>query len=756
MSEQKKRELSAGERFRVLKMTLESVFFQTEAFSEKDRARPKMTKGLIGVLVLAAAQLLLLSFWVWRDARPLTPKEMTAVNAVAEYSRLWQAGDLGGMFTSFKSEGGKPESPLYYWLAVPAVRFIPAAPEKAIILFNSFYLGLIALFTFLLVRYNRVDKSGWLAACFATCLPFVLGSAKIISPEIAVIAWTIGCYAAFIWSEEFEKPKPTYAFGLCFMFGMLTSWAFPLYILPISLYFVNGLLNGISRKTCFNILLLNAAVFIVWLWINLPAVAMWSFTTAALPAEGPQLSSLGKVTWHFWQAFNSAGFIMFGIGVLSFIWMMTAEFMPFPGRRALFNWMLVTYIALIFIPVREPRLYWPALVALAPAAGIMMPKQGRWVLLGICAFVALSVQTGFVNAKKITLAGHPITVIGSESAALRDAGVAKMLDAGKQYLPQTAPLNTAVVVKPSANINAAWLSAQARSAGFGKLIFINDSDSVFKYPELVVWLAGVQTSSAAEKDETVFASANPADAQNWFSQLYAPAGRFAIKDPVNGTEAQAYLFGLKRSTAAPYTEGVVPLGDLKLGRAELTEVKFAPGEWDAEAGCYKTAHLGAGVLRDGTVDIYGPVVELKNFSFVADNGNLRITRLDAVLVKKAIVNATSLQDCLDSWFGGGGKESSVQIAPEGISAAFDYKGYPVSVLVGMAVPAEGAGPEFTVRRLTLRGISVPSFMASTQKFSPDLRPSPKLPFSVTLAPTFLYNGNIKTGFKPPQPDGGEE
>ncbi len=98
----------------------------------------------------------------------------------------------------------------------------------------------------------------------------------------------------------------------------------------------------------------------------------------------------------------------------------------------------------------------------------------------------------------------------------------------------------------------------------------------------------------------------------------------------------------------------------------------------------------------------------------------------------------------------------MKIAPEGISAAFDYKGYPVSVLVGMTVPAGGTGPEFTVRRLTLRGISVPSFMASTQKFSPDLRPSPRLPFSVTLAPTFLYNGNIKTGFKPPQPDGGEE
>ncbi|MDD4005282.1 MAG: hypothetical protein PHW69_08800 [Elusimicrobiaceae bacterium] len=744
--EQKKIELSAAERFRVLKMTLESVFFQTEAFSERERDRPKMFKGLAGVAVLALAQFLLLSFWAWRDVRPLEPQETVGVTAVAEYARLWRAGDLGGMFVSFKTDDGRPLSPLYYWLALPAVRLLPVSPEKAMLVFNSFYLGLIGLFAFLIVRYNRVDKSGWLAAVFATCLPFVLSSARMVTPDIAVIAWAAGCYAAFIWSEDFSKPKPSYWFGTLFMCGLLTSWVFPLYVLPLLLYFVSGLIDRGSRKMCFYILALNALIFAAWLWINLPSLGMWSLKAAAAPGESAPLSALGKLTWHFWQSIDSAGLPMFLIGVLLFVWMLTAEFMPFPRRRILFNWLAVTYCILVFVPVKEARLYWPALVALAPAVGIMTPRPARIAVAGICALLALLAQSGFVGLKRISLFGHPVTVLGSETVS-RDDGLRNLFAAAIKYLPESAPLNTAVAVNSSQTMPDAWLGAQALACGFGKVVFVADTDSFLKYPAIVVWLKNTGAGAPAQSGgRTVFSTADPTIPQNWFNRHYESSGWYDVTDPVTRQTSPAVLFGLRKSSVAPFGQGVVVLGDVKLGSLELMEARLLPGVWDPAAGHYKTALLSASVARSGRIDFYGVTLELRNFHAALDNGVLRVFRLDKVNVKRGLLSSMSVASYIEERFSGG-TEARAQITPAGIEASFDYHGYPVDFECGMEIKGDPPGPEFVVSKLSVRGVPFPAFMARTQKYALDMRPRPCRPFVLEFGPAQLAAGSVKIGYE---------
>jgi hypothetical protein len=441
---------------------------------------------------------------------------------------------------------------------------------------------------------------------------------------------------------------------------------------------------------------------------------------------------------------------MFVAAAAAFAWMLSAEFMAYPKRKTLLHWLGVTYVVLIFVPAKEARFFWPALIAMAPAVGIMTPKPARWWLAGLCLFVALGNQTGLLSAKSVTFAGHSITVLGSYSAGHED-DLRPVFSAAGKYVSESEPYTTGLALNPPPRYSNAFLTLQARNCGYPRLSFVDDSGLFYRYPDFVLDFSGYKPVASSG----IFTSSGPAAANAWFNAMYENAGSFQVRNPQDGNMYAVSVYGRKKLAAPPLALAQNELGDLTMGGWRFIETSLSLGEWNAEKGCYSRALLFPKVLRVDGVDIFGAAFALDNFSFYLDGRELRVTGATAVKVARGMVFTKTLGEYIEQRFPQM-KNFSLDADSDKLNIKFSYNGKAVVSSIAFEERVQPPGFVFSVRSLSLAWFGFPSALAQTQKYELDFRPSPERPFALSFAPVHFYGGSIKAGFPPPDQNSQED
>ena len=249
MAEQK--EISGWrKRFLSNRMSFESILFEKELVVQQ---RESYGAGIAVALVIGLSASLLTAQWVLRQGYLFTAADSVGFRMAFTCLEHFKSGGVWNLFKPLSSGFGSPVvPPLYYLTYVPVLKYITGNLNWAMIIVNTFYLTGLALAVFIAIKKNRNNKSGWLGACFAMALPFVLETARHPDHRLATMALVAATYAAYINSEEFEYPFWNTWCGLFFGLGFFADHMFWVYMMPLFPFMASGLMGQLSCGSIFK------------------------------------------------------------------------------------------------------------------------------------------------------------------------------------------------------------------------------------------------------------------------------------------------------------------------------------------------------------------------------------------------------------------------------------------------------------------------------------------------------------------------
>lgn len=395
-------------KFLAARMAFESILFERELLTPRKEKRYAGLPGLAGIWLFHA---LLLAQWALRRGYFFTQADADSFNSVLRYAAYLKSQ---GFWALVKPEfsGLSLNPPLYYLSYVPVLNYITRDLNLALILVNSFFLLILALAVFLAVRRSRPDQAGWLGAAFALAMPCVLETARRPSPELALMAMAAALYACYIRSDDFERPRWTFAFALCLGLGFFSHRFFWLYAVPLAPFIVAGFASPYTRDELFKGFFPGALVNLPW----------YLFLAAALAAGFVPLWGPYNGFWHYFRlGAASAGLPLFTLGAAALAWMYFSVFMPYEKKSVVAAWFWAPYLMLTWL-VRgsHPQLLYPALLPFAVALPVMTPHQARKYLLAFVLALGAVNQSGLVRpvfTGGYPLAGLPVPASGEYRAS---------------------------------------------------------------------------------------------------------------------------------------------------------------------------------------------------------------------------------------------------------------------------------------------------------------------------------------------------
>jgi len=737
-------------KMRLMRMVMESIYFEKEAVtlvSNEDK-RPEVWKGLLGVIAIALVQTLLLALWVGRDTRQLEASEIAALSNAQYYSQTLAKGDIMGMLKSPPSADGLPAAPFYYWTLVPVVRHWPAKAVGAAVLLNSFYILLLCASVYLIVRRRGLTQAALLAAAIVSSLPFVLESAQRISPDLALIAFTAGTYATFIWTEEFRTPVWTYLWGLCSLAGLLTSWAFPVCVFPVLNMLPYGMLSHVTRSLIMRVFFACLGIYALWLLSNFSGLALW-FTAHIMPALAAFDSSrlmqhlpehvyavLGNMRWYAYKSVDALQLPFALASAALGAWFFTARFAAFPFRTDIAYWFGAPLVLLSVFSVRETAFYLPSLTGCAVACAVMLPPPLRLAAWPALAVFSLAYQAGILLPAHIYIKGRPVTVWEGRQASRSGANFDSMLASLRGLPPAANGAEAVVAVVKSSSVKPYYLNWRASRLGVSGVTFIDESSSPAVYPELLLAPVDISTQALAARFGDI---ANPA---GWFAAVYEKKSQYQFD---NGESA--VLYAQRKLPAQPYPSGRLALKTMRLGGLTVNEVELELGPWNAQKQVYDWAKVAFGVVYSGQAEIYGIRLQLKDIAFTVDDvgrtNAIKVLKLAALKVEDASISDRFAIEYLPRLvaelqqfrvaFGGAPPASGEppQNNPDADIAAVEgkYRDVQFSGKAYIKKDAASGGIAVTFKTLRMGGFSLPDFMLAHVRYDIPAKASLERPFA---------------------------
>jgi 4-amino-4-deoxy-L-arabinose transferase-like glycosyltransferase len=763
------------DKMRLMYLVMESVFFEKEALNRagEDPKKPVIWKGLLIACGFALAQGLFLLIWVARDSRPLGPGEISAITVSRYYRHAASSGNISGMLISPLDNEGIPVPPLYYWALMP-VSGMPS-PEHAAILLNIIYLALLASGVYMLVRRFRTDEPALLAALVAVSLPFVLHCEQRISPDLMLMAFVACSYAAYIWSDEFRNKGWTYAWGFFCILGSLSSWVFPICILPLAARILYGMLNIVTGKqvervfiawAVFYILIIvfNAASLLMWISKNtLPEFGGISSMTLIMAVEKLALNAFAGVKWYCLAVAGAMQLPFLLFGLLAGLWLMAARFAPFPPRKDILFWVVAPLLAFCVLQIQNANYILPSLAAFAVAIGVMTPSPARKAVG--CAFLVFSLfyQSGLLGSAHINMAGQSFALWESQKPVRYGNTVSDMLFSINRTPHQDG--NLEIAVSSGVPVSPSYLNWKVSQLGFNGINFSAGAIAAPVYPELVLveqkdWdsIAVAPVSSPAVSTAPVVmagagvavstAAAFGKQPQSlpgipWLhADSYSKAGEYALEN--GGTVA---LLALKRVASRPLPDNAsYSLAGMDILGYNASEVRLELGPWNDKLQSYDWAKVDIGMLSYGKVDIYGVRLLLKGFAFsLPDPLRLEspaLLKLSGVKILSASITKDAFLELLQHYYP---QFSNLHIELSPGSALFgaSYNNTPFAGRAELILNGKTGDLILLCKTLDIAGFTMPGIITRQLVYVIRSAPQAGRPFSLEVGPVAIRQTAIE-------------
>ncbi|MFH1620407.1 MAG: hypothetical protein ABIG11_10970, partial [bacterium] len=487
------------------------------------------------------------------------------------------------------------------------------------------------------------------------------------------------------------------AFGFCAAAGILTGKLYPVYLLPLVPAFLTGLMGYLTQRHCLKALAVISVSGLAWLFFNLFPVL------SGLDAALSSLNGPSGFLWHFWSSAQSLHFPLFFMGLASFVWMASAVFMPYPGRRLLLAWMAVPYAVLLFIPWKSPEYFFPALTPLAVSFGIMSPPRARKGLAVFLGVLALAYQSGFVPTSGFRAGGRTIPFFGSSAPSVGQWWHSHILKSVKGGT-DSGPSSVCVVSAGTdySGLSPESLNLSAKASGEGGVIFSKREEGNFDMCRFVLYRTGLSGTPASSK-----AVAAIEERDGWFREFFEPAEFFELPDA-----SRAVLYRARRPAVPPFPDGTGKIAAFKAGCVNSEDAELYLGSWDADKGRYSKAVIYARLASVSGMDVYSFRAEFSDALVVPSGAGRQtaVTMLDSASAK--IINGDiteySLEKLADGSFPGmSGFRFRIE---KNVSFSALYHGIELSG--SMKVGRSGEPGKAAVKLLSVgaNGFNLPSFV----------------------------------------------
>lgn len=703
-------------RFLANRMTFESILFEKELVV---RERESLGAGLAGAFAIGLLASLLTAQWALRRGYLFTAADSAGFQMASACLDHFRSGGAWNIFKPLSGGFGVPVvAPLYYLTYVPVLKFITGNLNWAMLLVNSFYLTGLALAVFIAIKKNRNNKSGWLGACFAMAMPFVLEAARHPDHRLAAMALAAAAYAAFINSEGFEYPFWNFWCGVFFGLGFFADTMFWVYALPLVPFMVSGLMGQMSGGSIIRGLLPGAVLVLPWYAFAFVSRAFIS------GAAAPEVSRPG--VWLYLVSLSGAvGLPLFTLGAAALLWMYFSVFMPYSSKKIVAAWFWVPFVIVYFLFNGRTEYLYPALLPMAVAVAVMTPGKVRKYVMGLALVFLLVNQSGFVGPVSLgraRLAGLP-RPSGAQYRAPELMAELKSRAAGSK-------ISTVALVGEDENFNHAGFNYLSEKMGRPPMKFAVYQSGMLGLADFVVHktaasgAAGSYGSDALARE--IYAFFHPATpdqrsaalareiSRPWFAKVFSRAASFDLPDT-----SRLVLYARNPAAGSPFPEGKYPVKKMNFGGVFMADGSVELSGFDPSRGVYaKAVFYSPYALLEG-FDIYGLIIEITDFSGLSETGDisdLRVTGAGTVRIVSAKITNYAFERYLAGKYGGLEKievklDKTIQVWGE-------HKGREVHWELSLSGrPQE---PKLRLENFSYGGYKVPAFLLEVFDFKYDL------------------------------------
>ena len=630
MAEQK--ELTGWrKRFLANRMSFESILFEKELLV---RERESRAAGLAGALAIGLFASLLTAQWVLRQGYLFSAADSAGFQAAFACLENFRSGGVWSIFKPASGGFGAPVvPPLYYLTYVPVLKFVTADLNWAMILVNSFYLTGLALAVFIAIKKNRPNKSGWLGACVAMAMPFVLEAARHPDHRLAVMTLTAAAYASFINSEEFEYPFWNTWCGFFFAIGFFADPSFWIYMLPLVPFLISGLTGQLSSGSICKGLLPGAVLALPWYVF---ASLFWALKYFS----GPTAAEMFRpgVWLYLVNLSGAAGAPLFLLGSAAVLWMYFSVFMPYSSKKIVAAWFWVPFIVVYFVFKGRPEYMYPALLPMSVAVAVMTPGRVRKYIMGLALFFLALNQSGVagpVYLGRARIAGLPKPAV-ERYRAQELMAILRSSAAGRKT-------SSVALVGEDENFNRVSLKHLSERKGETPLTFAAYGPETIGLADFVVYKTsafGADGLSALAREIS----------RPWFAQAFSRAAELDLPDT-----SRLLLYAKNPVSGPPFAEGKYRLKKMDLGGIFMEEGSVELSGFDPARGVYSKAEFFSPYATTGGFDIYGLDIEITDLSGLSDTGSvsdLRVTGAGQVRIVSARISSYAFERYLAGKYGG--------------------------------------------------------------------------------------------------------
>lgn len=677
------------------RMVIESILFDKELSTPKPVAKRTGLLVLLGIFLFHA---LLLTQAVVRGGGNLPREDAAAVEMAFGYSEAVDSGNYARLFKPETFEGSGFKAPLYYLSFYPALKLFPSNPAMALASVNSFFLLLIMLSLYFAVRKARNAQSAWFAASLAASFPFVISMGRHASPDIALAAFVAGAYCCYINSDAFENWKWSALFGVCFALGLLSDTGFILYVLPLVVNALNGILNPLTRKNtrvlCVLFLLLAAPWYLRnTLFSFLRELFVRNDLSEAIGIGSISVMNLLRDLALLVDAMHP---LLLLVGVVSLVWLFMSVFMAYEEKGLVLAWFLIPYCAYSLFSRADGGNLLPALLPFALAAGIMVPHIARKSLLGLTLLLAVVYQSGFVPGVTISIGGRETGIFGMDLLRGRDFKTSEAITAvhsaagGREVRVQ--------LVGDDAHFNPESMSVLARKLGYSGMIFVRYPKDYMGLADFVIYKtagfsAGYASGPYREYSEDISAPGG------WFSSVFRETASFEEADT-----SRLRVYARSARLSAPLAPGTYTLPRFSVGGGTVFEnVVVDVGKFNSSTGSYGSFQIFVPQFKYRGADLFSLRFRLKGLSLVPlaeDLSEVRLTGCESVHVLSLKLREEMLNSLLKA---GSPYFQNLRVRLDNsFSILGTYRN--IGVDMGFSVRPAEAGFNFKLIRLVLGGV----------------------------------------------------
>lgn len=718
---------------------IEDVTYEADIKAVSNPAAKKwFWRGMLVVAGILVLHFLFLLLWLWRDSLAISVSEAYNMRLMHYYLAQWNTFGLPGLLHAPATP--MPLPPFYFWSMMPVLNLFPHNPALGVLLANWVYLVVIGVSAYIIAKFERMDSCGWTGAAFATCMPFVLSSMRHVSPDIAVMAFSLAAMAAYVQSNGFMNYAWTLVYIACVSCGLLSGWQFLLFFPALVFLTSTAAKNWLVYGRSFAALLVPLLLLAVWISPNMSAIAngMVGGEPWAITKTGLSLSFAGMLWWPFWTGMNGMTLLFFLPSMATLFLLMEAELAPYLRRRELYYWLVLSFFTVALLPLKSENYILPALVMLGPIAGIAMPERLRRPAVTILMLLALGNQAGCASPKTIKLAGKRITVFGGEQPRRKIFNADALAVSAAGVVTDKNSVTTMLLLPGDLSISAQELEVRVRAFNLPKVNILSDGEYFLLCPDVVILAQGKVLDY-----HFLRALGSPSDPGSVFSLLYRPGG---VADIGEGRKA---FFYFKKIQPVPFYPG----SEFRFDRLEfhdiiMENVRLNLGPYDAATGTYPRCAAVIGHMVWHTASFYGLKLNMTGFSFYVPDpvrrNRMLITDLSSLHVASGLTtgdNVTTLMAVLMTGF----SNVLADFTQEGIKVSARRFFIDWHLLYEPVLTENPVGWQLRPLSTSLYVFKIPRFMTMSTALNFQPAEGRMLPFTVTAGPVTFTGSEMLLG-----------